>query len=333
MEKMNKMKWNLKFKTPDMVQEAAATGGKNVVVEMLMFLGVYLVSQIAIMLVVLPFEMVALFGNEAYVKAAASGDIATAMEVGMGLANSNYMLMTTLLATSGIILVSLLFCKLVQKRKMRTVGFKKKNLVKEYLIGLVVGFVMMLVAVLVNVMTGAVKLNGISADFSMLTVGWLVLFFIGFMIQGMSEEVLCRGYMLVSVARRKKQVWLAVVVNSVFFAALHLLNSGISVLAFINLVLFGIFASIYFVKRGNIWGIAAVHSIWNFTQGNVFGILVSGGDYGPKLLESSVNENMTLINGGAFGLEGGIVVTVVLVLGIVVLGFLKQKDVVEVFAE
>lgn len=333
MEKSKKWNWNLKFKTPDMVQEAAVTGGKNVVVEILMFLGVYLVSQIAIMLVVLPFELIALFTNEAYMKAASTGDIAAAMEAGMEIANSDFMLLGSLLATGGMILVGLLFCKLIQKRKMRTVGFKKSGLIKEYLIGLAVGFGMMFIAVLVSVVTGAVELSGLSADFSARTIGMLVLFFIGFMIQGMSEEVLCRGYLLVSIARRKKQVWVAIIMNSVVFAAMHLLNSGISVLAFINLALFGIFASVYFVKRGNIWGIAAVHSIWNFAQGNVFGILVSGGDYGPKLLESSINENMTLINGGAFGLEGGIVVTVVLVLGTVLLGFTKQKDVVETSVE
>lgn len=332
MEKMKK-EWNLKFKTPDMVQEAAATGGKNVVIEILMFIGIFFLSQLIMGIVILPFEMVILYTNPAYMAAAATGDIAKIMAVTMELVSMDIMLVAQLFATGGMILTGLLFCKWVQKRKMPTVGFKKEGFVKEYLIGLAVGFGMMFISVIVCVAAGAIDLNGISADMSAGTVGYLVLFFIGFMIQGMSEEVLCRGYLLVSIARKKKQIWLAIIISSVLFAALHLLNSGISVLAFVNLVLFGVFAGVYFIKRGNIWGIAAVHSMWNFAQGNIFGILVSGGDFGSTLIDSSINENMTLLNGGAFGLEGGIVVTIVLALGIVVLGFTKQKDVVEMSAE
>ena len=48
-------------------------------------------------------------------------------------------------------------------------------------------------------------------------------------------------------------------------------------LAFINLTLFGVFASLYFIKRGSIWGIGAFHSIWNLVQGNFWGLSVSGG--------------------------------------------------------
>ena len=38
---------------------------------------------------------------------------------------------------------------------------------------------------------------------------------------------------------------------------------------------------------------------------------------------------MTLVNGGDFGLEGGILVTIVLVVGTVVMLMTKQKDVAE----
>jgi membrane protease YdiL (CAAX protease family) len=145
----------------------------------------------------------------------------------------------------------------------------------------------------------------------------------------MSEEVLCRSYFLVSLARKKGYIWMAVIVNALAFAALHLGNAGIAPLAFVNLILFGIFASVYFVKRGNIWGIAAIHSIWNFAQGNIFGILVSGNDFGTTIFESEINTSMTLVNGGDFGLEGGILVTIILVVGTVVMLMTKQKDVAE----
>ena len=123
---------------------------------------------------------------------------------------------------------------------------------------------------------------------------------------------MCRSYLMVSIGRRYP-MWLAVLLNALLFSTLHIGQSGMGLLAFINLTLFGAFASIYFIKRGSIWGIGAVHSIWNFVQGNFYGVKVSGLSISCSVLDSVSVEGRVLINGGAFGLEGGLAVTLVLV--------------------
>lgn len=295
---------NWKLKKPDMVQEAAQTGGKNIILEILMFIGVFFVASI--------FQYI------------------PTLVVGVsGLVTYDGLMMVHLYGTVIMTLITMLFCKVIQKRKMRTLGFKKPGMWKEYGIGLLVGFGMMAVIVVAGMVTGSLTLVFNPEAATAAGIGSLVLLFFGFVLQGMSEEVLCRSYFLVSLARKKGYIWMAVIVNALAFAALHLGNAGIAPLAFVNLILFGIFASVYFVKRGNIWGIAAIHSIWNFAQGNIFGILVSGNDFGTTVFESEINESMTLVNGGDFGLEGGILVTIVLVVGTVVMLMTKQKDVAE----
>ena len=110
-------------------------------------------------------------------------------------------------------------------------------------------------------------------------------------------------------------MWAVAQANVLLFAMRHLGNDGVSPLALINLTLFGIFASVYFIKSGNIWGIGAFHSIWNLAQGNFYGIRVSGIVTTCSVLASSPVEGRSLINGGSFGLEGGLAVTVVLLAG------------------
>ncbi|HHT54332.1 MAG TPA: CPBP family intramembrane metalloprotease [Clostridiales bacterium] len=117
----------------------------------------------------------------------------------------------------------------------------------------------------------------------------------------------------------------AILASSVMFALAHSLNKGLSLLAFFNLVLYGIFAALYFIRRGSIWGVAAFHSTWNFVQGNFFGIQVSGLKVGSSVLTSELTETGRLVNGGGFGLEGGLAVTLVLAIGIAVLYFMKPK--------
>lgn len=243
------------------------------------------------------------------------------MEVTMEMLNSAPYMICSLFSTIAMIGIVLLFCKLIQKRNPDTLGFTRKNLVKEYLIGAVVGFAIFSIALLICVVTGAVRLEGISTS---LAPGVILLFAVGYLFQGMAEEVLCRGYFMVSIGRRYPMI-VAVLANSLFFAVLHLANAGISVLAFVNLTLFGIFASLYFIRRGSIWGIGAVHSIWNFTQGNFYGVQVSGMAKTASVLDSTMVEGKELVNGGAFGLEGGLGVTIVLVVGILVLYLWQGK--------
>lgn len=316
----------LELKKPKMVADAAAAQkGLHIALEVLIFIAVFIVCNIAELIVLTPIQMVFMFSNQDYMNALAAGDVEAGIKAAMALSQSNAMLIAMLFANAGIILVTLLFCKLIQKRKVTTVGFQKPGLWKEYLCGMGVGFVIFSVAVLLCVVTGSLKIQGLSATFS---IGVFVMFLLGYMIQGMAEEVMCRGYFLVSVSRRYPLA-VGIAANSVLFAALHLLNNGISVLAFINLMLFGIFASVYFIKRGNIWGVGALHSIWNLVQGNVYGIRVSGMQSNCTILSSEMVAGRELINGGDFGLEGGLAVTIVLVAGTLIMLATKQQRYVE----
>ena len=310
------------LKTPELVAEARGEkNGWNWAVELLAFVGVFFVSTFAMVLIMAPGELVMLAQNAAYQEALAAGDVNAALEAAAQIGTSDAYMVLSLFADIMMIGVALLFCKLIQKRRMRTLGFTKDGVLKEYLIGAGVGFLIFSVAVLLCVVTGALRLEGISDTFS---VGMFVLFLLGFMVQGMAEEVLCRGYFMVSFGRRYPMV-AAVIANAVIFAALHLLDPGVAPLAIVNLILFGIFASCYFIRKGNIWGIGALHSVWNLVQGNFYGIKVSGMATSCTVFSSTAVEGREIINGGAFGLEGGLAVTIVLTAGILMLCFVKGK--------
>lgn len=210
---------------------------------------------------------------------------------------------------------------LVQKRKIASFGFVKENVGRSYLKGLLTGFVLLSLSLLISVATGSIKMTGISKDINIFAQ---LALFLSFCVQGMSEEVLCRGFFIPSFTRRYPVV-IAVVLNSVFFAALHLMNPGIGMLPEVNLLLFGITASLYFIYTENIWGIGALHAMWNYVQGNLYGVKVSGIDMGDTIFTSESVAGKELINGGSFGLEGGLGVTIVYSAMIIILIVLMQK--------
>lgn len=311
------------LRKPEIVAEAAqAQQGRKLWQEILIFIGVFWAASMAMSPVLMVGMVLLLVCSPEVISAFQSGNVTVLEKFFKELSNSQGYMIIMLFADIALIVIVILFAKLFQKRTVRTLGYQKKGAVREYLIGMAAGFAAFSAIVLLCVLTGALKITGLSVQIPAMLI---LLYFLGYLIQGMAEEVLCRGYFLVSVARRYSVVT-AIFVNAIAFSALHLFNSGISVLALVNLTLFGIFASVYFVKRGNIWGVAAFHSIWNFVQGNFYGIQVSGMRLSSSIFTSEMAAGKEWINGGSFGLEGGIATTICMAAGIVLLLVLPQKE-------
>ncbi len=232
-----------------------------------------------------------------------------------------WLLLVSLFATVGTYIPVLIYCTKIERRSLRTIGFTKNGAVREYLAGLGIGLVMFAAVYGIMLLSGQAKFAGFSPKIS---IGMLILFFLGFMIQGMSEEVLCRGFYYVSAGVTNPVA--ALIASSAVFSVLHILNPGVTLLALVNIFLFGLFAALYFLRRGNIWGIGAIHSIWNFAQGNLFGCSVSGTGNGGSMLLTEFSHGKTLFTGGSFGPEGGIAVTIILVIGIAILLPMKNKN-------
>ena len=72
-----------------------------------------------------------------------------------------------------------------------------------------------------------------------------------------------------------------------------------------------------FMKTENLWMCIGYHITWNYFQGDVFGFLVSGNVTDSIYTINTISPN--IINGGSFGPEGGLVVTILLVITIFII--------------
>ncbi len=219
-----------------------------------------------------------------------------------------------MLASSGfMILGGIIYCTKIEKRSAFSMGFNKRGVILEYFIGIVIGALMISLPVLVCVLTGAAELT-FNANVDPLII---ILFLLAFMLQGMGEEVLLRGYFLTTLSRRTN-TWTAIIISSLMFSLMHVGNANFGIIPFINITLFGIFAAVFMLKRGSIWGIGAIHTIWNFMQGNIYGFSVSGNPSMPTVFNCQLGEFGSILSGGEFGIEGGLGATVVLLIALVV---------------
>ncbi|MGF3072605.1 lysostaphin resistance A-like protein [Facklamia sp. P12955] len=236
------------------------------------------------------------------------GDSFLTEDVGQALLNEPLMVYLELFLTIITIITTVLLAKWLQGRRLNSFGFYKDNFLKKYGMGVVIATALMFFIFLVNLLMGtiSVQMNPHADGVA------FILLLVGFMIQGMSEEILLRGYLMNGLAA----AWgvpLAILINSIFFSLLHYGNPGVTVLALVNIALAGIFFSLLFYITDNMWLTGAAHSFWNFIMGVVFGVQVSGLVLPGTLLLTKSKAEASLINGGDFGFEGGLVVTVILV--------------------
>ena len=202
-----------------------------------------------------------------------------------------------------------------------------KRIATHYLSGLVIGFAMLSATVGIMYATGQITFAGFNLNMS--GIGVFLLNLLMWIPQGASEEIMFRGYMIPAFANRYKRV-VAVAVSSILFSAFHSLNKGYTPLASVNLAIIAVlFALIYFLTD-DIWMTSAIHTAWNLTQGNIYGLQVSGNNAANSVIMTVYDKNYSaLITGGDFGPEGGLAVTIVTAACIIIVSILLARKTIK----
>jgi len=202
--------------------------------------------------------------------------------------------------------------KFREKRPVADLGFQRKGALKQYLKGFAYGLAMLAVCSGTMFVFGGLKLVANPQNVGLQMLPSILFLLIGWIVQGGTEEILYRGWMM-PLLGAKYNVPFAVVVSSVGFMILHYGNNGMTWVPIVNLIIFGIFAALYVVNEKSIWGICGWHSAWNWMQGNIIGVEVSGTNVpGGSLIKLTAQGN-PLVSGGIFGIEGSLVCTFVLI--------------------
>lgn len=171
---------------------------------------------------------------------------------------------------------------------------------RELPLGLLIG------AGLFTLMTGIVALlggisiervNGMGALWSMLSLA---------ITSGVFEEVLFRGILLRHI-EAMLGTWAALVITSLLFGLAHLSNPDSSLFAALAIAMeAGILLGAAYLWKRRLWIPIGIHAAWNFTQGWVFSVPVSGGKAPTGLFETS-RKGAEWLTGGDFGLEASVI--------------------------
>lgn len=171
----------------------------------------------------------------------------------------------------GAMLLTLLFTWLTRKDVFAKYFLASKgNNGKMLALGLLTGFVMNGICILVAFLHGDIHFEKGTISFLWFIVSFLVVF-----IQSATEELLTRGYLFYHVRKSCGPI-VALILSSILFSLLHAGNSGVSPLALVNIAAIGLFYACSVEYLDSLWFAMANHAMWNFTQNFLFGLPNSG---------------------------------------------------------
>ncbi|MEP7213706.1 MAG: type II CAAX endopeptidase family protein [Acidobacteriota bacterium] len=140
------------------------------------------------------------------------------------------------------------------------------------------------------------------------------------------EEAFFRGYMFQTLAR-SGLAWFAIVLTAVFFGAVHLGNPAVSSISTADTVVAGILFGIAYLKTRDLWFPFGIHLMWNWMQGSVFGIEVSGlTELSSVSIFKEIDRGPDWLTGGTYGIEGGIASTAALIITVLFIYYVPLKS-------
>jgi uncharacterized protein len=212
------------------------------------------------------------------------------------------------------LLITFIFRQWVDRKSFISLGLGIDGHIREAIAGGALGVFIMGCSCLVIQATGHLKWMDFIFDpqFQFLVFGTLAL-------SAFYEELIFRGYILGNLLESFPK-WLALVISSVLYMALHWTSAGFFPL--LNTLILGLITGLFYLYSRNLWFPVCFHWAWTFMAGPILGF----GDElsSQSLLQSSLrgDENIT---GGTSGLAGSVILTAVSGLSAVTLYLILQK--------
>lgn len=224
----------------------------------------------------------------------------------MAAASPLAMLGQALRACLPIVFAYVVLVRVVEGRRVDELAWPK--LLPHSASGLLAGAGLMGLAAALMAAAGSYRIEGVDASASL----WFPLLMVG-IVPGITEELIFRG-VLFRVVEDSLGTWIAIAISGAFFGLIHLGNPNATWWSSTAIALeAGILLGMLYAWTRSLYFVMGLHAAWNFTQGGVLDIAVSGFDL-PSLFQAKT-QGPAWLSGGEFGAEAS-VLTVLLCLAL-----------------
>ncbi len=188
----------------------------------------------------------------------------------------------------------------IERRKFGTYGVPGKGAFgRIFWLGATFGLLFETAEMLVISAMGGFSFGTLSLAGAAL-VRFAVLWAVGFVMVGIFEEFLFRGYVQFTLSDGIG-FWPSAVLLSALFGAVHLGNPGEGWVGALSVMLFGIFAAFPLQRTGSLWFAIGFHAATDYAETFIYSVPDSGMLASSHLLNSSLADRWNRRSGGQRG--------------------------------
>ncbi len=211
------------------------------------------------------------------------------------------------------------------RRSFISLGLRwDRQALRDILVGICISAFTMGLVFIIELSTGWLEIQGFGWETAPadILIPNFVFWSLSFLAVGVYEELLSRGYHLQNMEEGLKTP-LALFFSSFVFGLGHMGNPEFTWAAALGIAAAGLFMAFAYLRTRQLWLPIGLHIGWNIFEGPIFGFPVSGLET-VRLLNHQVN-GPTLMTGGAFGPEAGLVVLPAIVIGALMVYWYTRK--------
>jgi membrane protease YdiL (CAAX protease family) len=192
----------------------------------------------------------------------------------------------------------LILVKLIERRALTELA--PRSLLPQGLLGVLLGLVLFSAVVAMLWLAGSYHVTSIRPD-----APWFGALLVVGLGAGIGEEIMFRG-VLFRIVEEGLGTWWALAISALLFGAIHIANPGATLWSSAAIAIEAglLFGLLYHVTR-SLPICMGVHAAWNFAQGTIYGIPVSGSTAEGWLV--SRRSGPDWLSGGVFGAEASVV--------------------------
>lgn len=196
------------------------------------------------------------------------------------------------------LLAYLLLVKLVERRPVSELA--PRRLLPDGARGTLAGLLLFSAVIGMMYLLGSYHVTGTDMD-----AQWLPALLMVGLGAGIGEEIITRGA-LFRIVEEGLGTWVALIVSALFFGAAHIANPGATLWSSAAIAIEAglLFGMLYHVTR-SLSLCMGLHAAWNFAQGTIYGVPVSGLKADGWLVSTRTGPDW--LSGGVFGAEASVI--------------------------
>jgi hypothetical protein len=187
--------------------------------------------------------------------------------------------------------------RVIERRPVTELAIKRA--VPELSMGLLLGASLFVITIGILALLGNYRVTGTNPWISVLPA------LVAAISAGVIEELWFRGIVFRNL-EEWLNTWWALAISALIFGIVHMANPGATLWAGLAVAIeAGILLAAAYIVTRRLWLGIGMHIAWNFVQGGIFGVAVSGTEYSGLL--SGTLSGPALVSGGEFGVEASII--------------------------